>query len=168
MKPERRIEDLLRELAPQVLGMLVRRHGQFDACEDAVQEALLAAALRWPAEGVPDRPWSWLLTVASRSLADEWRSESARRRREKTVAALEPASREPAASLLGVGHRPADEDDTLVLLFLCCHPALSPPSIPAPPCVTTAPARILTDTPTTSSRRTWPPGRGRRSRSPRS
>jgi RNA polymerase sigma factor (sigma-70 family) len=113
----RRIEDLLRELAPQVLGTLVRRHGQFDACEDAVQEALLAAALQWPVDGVPDRPRSWLLTVAGRSLVDQWRSESARRRREET-AALDPA-----------GHAPAtDQDDTLVLLFLCCHPALSPSS----------------------------------------
>ncbi len=127
-----RIEDLLRELAPQVLGTLVRRHGQFDACEDAVQEALLAAALQWPAEGVPDRPRSWLLRVAGRSLVDEWRSESARRRREET-AALDPAGRESAADplnadFLGAGHRPADADDTLVLLFLGCHPALSPPS----------------------------------------
>jgi RNA polymerase sigma factor (sigma-70 family) len=125
---EHRIEDLLRELAPQVLGTLVRRHGQFDACEDAVQEALLAAALQWPAEGVPDRPRSWLLTVADRSLVDQWRSESARRRREQTAAALEPAGRAPAADRPGAGHRPADQDDTLVLLFLCCHPALSPPS----------------------------------------
>ena len=96
-----RIEDLLRELTPQVLGTLVRRHGQFDACEDAVQEALLAAALQWPVEGVPDRPRSWLLTVAGRSLVDEWRSESARRRREETAAALEPAGREPAADPQG-------------------------------------------------------------------
>ncbi|MGW7824097.1 RNA polymerase sigma factor [Streptomyces puniciscabiei] len=126
---ERRIEDLLRQLAPQVLGTLVRRHGQFDACEDAVQEALLAAALQWPAEGLPDRPRSWLLTVAGRSLVDEWRSEIARRCREETVAALEPASREPACDPQeAVGHRAADQDDTLVLLFLCCHPTLSPPS----------------------------------------
>jgi RNA polymerase sigma factor (sigma-70 family) len=125
---EHRIEDLLRELAPQVLGTLVRRHGQFDACEDAVQEALLAAALQWPAEGVPDRPRSWLLTVADRSLVDEWRSESARRRREETVAALEPGGREPAGDPQGSGRRSADSDDTLVLLFLCCHPALSRPS----------------------------------------
>src|SRR5207302_6524495 len=74
-------------------------------------------------EGVPDRPWSWLLTVASRSLVDEWRSESARRHREETMAALEPA-----ADQEDTGHWPADQDDTLVLLFLCCHPALSPPS----------------------------------------
>src|SRR5437764_8112302 len=125
---EHRIEDLLRELAPQVLGTLVRRHGQFDACEDAVQEALLAAALQWLVEGVPDRPRSWLLTVAGRSLVDEWRSESARRRREETVAALEPAGREPAADPQGAFHRLADQDDPLVLRFLCCAPALSPPS----------------------------------------
>jgi len=113
-----RIEDLLRELAPQVLGMLVRRYGQFDAGEDAVQEALLAAALQWPQEGVPESPRSWLVTVASRRLVDEWRSESARRRREESATALEP---------LGRG-RPVDADDTLTLLFLCCHPSLSAPS----------------------------------------
>jgi len=122
MTGPQRIEDLLREFAPQVLGTLVRRHGQFDACEDAVQEALLAAALQWPDEGVPDRPRSWLLTVASRSLVDGWRAESARRRRE-TVVALDPAVDIPAVELAD-----ADRDDTLALLFLCCHPALSPPS----------------------------------------
>ncbi len=111
------IEDLLRELAPQVLGVLARRHGQFDAAEDAVQEALLAAALQWPADGVPDNPRSWLLAVASRRLVDEWRSESARRRREENAALLDV---EPPAA-------PAD-DDTLTLLFLCCHPSISPPS----------------------------------------
>ena len=118
MTADTAIEDLLRELAPQVLGTLVRRHGQFDACEDAVQEALLAAAQQWAQERVPDSPRSWLLTVASRRLVDEWRSESARRRREETIAALEPADRVP----------PADRDDTLTLLFLCCHPSLSMPS----------------------------------------
>jgi RNA polymerase sigma factor (sigma-70 family) len=112
------IEPLLRTLAPQVLGTLVRRHGQFDACEDAVQEALLAAAQQWPVDGVPDNPRGWLATVASRRLVDEWRSESARRRREESAALLEP-DEEPQA--------PAS-DDTLTLLFLCCHPALSPPS----------------------------------------
>jgi RNA polymerase sigma factor (sigma-70 family) len=122
-----RIGDLLRDCAPRVLGALVRRHGQFDACEDAVQEALLAAAVQWPVEGVPDRPRAWLLTVAGRSLVDQWRSESARRRRER-AAALDPADRAPAADHRGAGHGPADADDTLVLLFLCCHPALSAPS----------------------------------------
>lgn len=117
MSTEARIEDLLRELAPQVLAMLVR-HGQFDACEDAVQEALVAAALQWPKEGVPDSPRSWLATVASRRLVDEWRSEGARERREESAAALE----------LPVQTHPPAEDDTLTLLFLCCHPSLSPPS----------------------------------------
>jgi RNA polymerase sigma factor (sigma-70 family) len=120
-----RIGDLLRECAPQVLGTLVRRHGQFDACEDAVQEALLAAAVQWPVDGVPDRPRAWLLTVAGRSLVDQWRSENARRRREQ-AAALDPAGHLPAADHPGTGDR--DADDTLVLLFLCCHPVLSPPS----------------------------------------
>jgi RNA polymerase sigma factor (sigma-70 family) len=113
-----RIEDLLRELAPQVLGALVRRYGQFDACEDAVQEALLAATRQWPKDGAPDNPRSWLLTVASRRLVDEWRSESARRRREETAAALE----------LPVKAEASEHDDTLTLLFLCCHPSLSAPS----------------------------------------
>ena len=80
------VEDLLRTLAPRVLAVLVRRHGQFDACEDAVQEALLAAAMQWPAEGVPAEPAGWLVTVAGRRLTDQWRSESARRRRETAVA----------------------------------------------------------------------------------
>jgi RNA polymerase sigma factor (sigma-70 family) len=113
-----RIEDLLRDLAPQVLGALVRRHGQFDACEDAVQEALLAAARQWPEGGVPDNPRSWLLTVASRRVVDEWRSESARRRREETAATLDVTDHGLVAN----------EDDTLTLLFLCCHPSLSVPS----------------------------------------
>ena len=112
------IEDLLRELAPQVLGTLVRRHGQFDACEDAVQEALLAAGLQWTEGGVPHDPRAWLVTVASRRLVDEWRSESARRRREEATAAMGV----PASDQL------TDRDDTLTLLFLCCHPALSVPS----------------------------------------
>ena len=119
MRPETtRIEDLLRELAPQVLGALVRRHGQFDACEDAVQEALLAASQQWAEKGVPDNPRSWLLTVASRRLVDEWRSEGARRRREETAAVLEVPGRA----------QPPDHDDTLALLFMCCHPSLTIPS----------------------------------------
>jgi predicted RNA polymerase sigma factor len=87
------IEALLRELAPQVLGALVRRHGRFDACEDAVQEAMLAAVLQWTPATVPDNPRSWLLSVASRRLVDEWRSQSARRRREEQVVVLESASK---------------------------------------------------------------------------
>jgi RNA polymerase sigma factor (sigma-70 family) len=118
------IEGLLRELAPQVLGALVRRHGQFDACEDAVQEALLAAAVQWAADGVPERPRSWLLTVASRALVDYWRTDRARRRREAT-AALDPTQ----ASAVEPPHDAAFEaEDAVVLLFLCCHPVLSPPS----------------------------------------
>ena len=113
-----RTEDLLRELAPQVLGALVRRHGQFDACEDAVQEALLAASQQWPADGVPDHPRSWLLTVANRRLVDTFRSESARRRREDADAIMRPLDPEALP----------ERDDTLALLFMCCHPSLSPPS----------------------------------------
>ena len=123
--PADSVEGLLRQLAPEVLGVLLRRHSQFDACEDAVQEALLAAALQWPSEGVPEHPRAWLITVASRRLTDAWRAEHARRDREDADFAAVPASelRAPA---------PADEvpsgDDTLTLLFLCCHPSLSPSS----------------------------------------
>ncbi|RQX59774.1 RNA polymerase subunit sigma-24, partial [Micromonospora chalcea] len=85
------VEDLLRTLAPQVLGVLVRRHGQFYACEDAVQEALLAAAVQWPEQGLPDHPRAWLVTVATRRLTDEWRGEHARRAREVAVAVRQPA-----------------------------------------------------------------------------
>ncbi|MFC4942469.1 RNA polymerase sigma factor [Pseudonocardia sp. GCM10023141] len=120
---DRRIEDLLRELAPQVLGVLVRRHGQFDAAEDAVQEALLAASVQWRDEGVPGNPRGWLITVAARRLTDEWRSESARRRREEALAVMDP---EPVSA--APDEQPGDQDDSLTLLFLCCHPVLSPPS----------------------------------------
>jgi RNA polymerase sigma factor (sigma-70 family) len=112
------IEDVLRELAPQVLGTLVRRRGGFDSCEDAVQEALLAAAVQWPRDGVPANPKAWLITVASRRLTELWRNESARRRREESAAALEPPEQEPIP----------DVDDTLTLLLLCCHPSLTTPS----------------------------------------
>ncbi|WP_026267974.1 RNA polymerase sigma factor [Micromonospora sp. CNB394] len=115
------VEDLLRTLAPQVLGVLVRRHGQFYACEDAVQEALLAAAVQWPQQGLPDRPRSWLVTVATRRLTDEWRSEHARREREVAVAVRQPAY---AAVAPPADEEPPSGDDTLRLLFLCCHPAL--------------------------------------------
>jgi predicted RNA polymerase sigma factor len=115
------VEDLLRASAPQVLGMLVQRYGQFDTCEDAVQEALTAAVVQWPQTGIPDNARAWLLTVATRWLVDHWRSDSARRRRESTFAALEPLLDEPTD--VAGGH-----DDTLTLLFLCCHPALPPPS----------------------------------------
>jgi len=112
------VEDVLRRLAPQILGALVRRYGAFDVCEDAVQEALLAASLQWAERGVPDHPLGWLITVASRRVVDEVRSTDARRRREETAAAQEPPDPEPVP----------DEDDTVALLFLCAHPALSPAS----------------------------------------
>lgn len=108
------IEPLLRELAPTVLGILVRRGGDFATSEDAVQEALIAAAAQWPAEGVPANPTGWLVTVASRRRTEVWRSEAARRRREEAVAAAGPAP-EPVSGV----------DDTLTLLTLCCHPALT-------------------------------------------
>jgi RNA polymerase sigma factor (sigma-70 family) len=112
------IEDLLRELAPQVLGALVRRHGDFDVSEDATQEALLAAAIQWPTEGLPRNPKGWLITVASRRRTEMWRSESARRRREETAASLAVADPGPSAEV----------DDSLTLLLLCCHPSLTPVS----------------------------------------
>ena len=124
-------EDLLRAQAPLVLGALVRRYGHFDACEDAVQEALLAAAVQWPGQGVPDNPRAWLITVAARRLTDQLRSEESRRRREETVAAMAPRDEfvapgpgDDAARQAGAG----EQDDTLTLLFLCCHPALTAPS----------------------------------------
>jgi RNA polymerase sigma factor (sigma-70 family) len=126
VKTDERVEELLRTLAPQVLGALVRRYGQFDASEDAVQEALLAAAEQWPDDGVPDNPRGWLITVAARRLTDQWRSDQARKRREAAVAALAPPDEVHAP---GPGdEQPNDQDDTLTLLFLCCHPALTPAS----------------------------------------
>jgi RNA polymerase sigma factor (sigma-70 family) len=118
------VEGLLRDLAPQVLGALVRRYGHFDAAEDAVQEALVAAVTQWSAVGVPENPRGWLITVASRRLIDLLRADQTRRRREHTVAQWNlpddwlspPADREP------------ETDDTLILLFMCCHTALSPAS----------------------------------------
>ncbi len=111
------LEDLLREQAPQVLGVLVRRFGDFDSAEDAVQEALIAAARHWPAEGVPANPRGWLIQTAVRKMTDQLRSEQARRRREDAVALAEPL----AMDVTG-------RDDTLILLFMCCHPALTPAS----------------------------------------
>jgi RNA polymerase sigma factor (sigma-70 family) len=115
------IGHLLRELAPQVLGALMRRHGDFEAAEDAVQEALLAAAVQWPREGVPDRPRAWLVQVAMRRLTDRLRSEGARRRREETVASYAADDTDAAPN----DDVAVDVDDTLVLLFMCCHPALT-------------------------------------------
>jgi RNA polymerase sigma factor (sigma-70 family) len=113
------VDDDLRELAPYVLGALIRRYGRFDLCEDAVQESLLAAALQWPEQGRPTNPRAWLITVASRRLTDQLRSDEARRRREDWDAATSVGPGEDAT---------ADRDDTLTLLYMCCHPALSPPS----------------------------------------
>ena len=107
-------EDLLRELAPQVLGVLARRFGDFYAAEDAVQETLLAAATHWPRDGLPENPRGWMIQVAARRMTDQLRSEQARRRREQLATAREP----PPAKV-------ADRDDTLTLLFMCCHPALT-------------------------------------------
>lgn len=113
-----RTEDLLRDLAPRVLGALARRWGDFAACEDAVQEALLAASTRWPSEGLPDYPQGWLIAVAARRMTDRLRGEEARRRREEVAASREPAEGPPVPG----------RDDSLALLFLCCHPALTPGS----------------------------------------
>jgi RNA polymerase sigma factor (sigma-70 family) len=112
-------------MAPRVLGALVRRYGHFDTAEDATQEALVAAATTWPSEGRPDNPLGWLITVASRRLTDLLRSEQARQRRQDTVAQqLLPTERvAPAIDQLA-----ADADDTLIVVFMCCHPALSPAS----------------------------------------
>ena len=116
-------EHLLRDLAPQVLGAVIRRFGDFSSAEDAVQEALLAAATQWPVQGVPDNPRGWLIRVGSRRLTDLLRSESARRRREENAANL-AAPEEFVASAPDVDD-PGGQDDTLTLLFLCCHPAVS-------------------------------------------
>jgi RNA polymerase sigma factor (sigma-70 family) len=107
------VEDLLRTEAPQVLGALLRRYDDFAAAEDAVQEALIAAAEQWPRDGLPDYPRGWLIQVASRRMLDHLRSEQARRRREEQ----HPVEEHPEVP---------DQDDTLVLLFMCCHPALKP------------------------------------------
>jgi RNA polymerase sigma factor (sigma-70 family) len=108
-------EHLLRELAPQALGAIIRRFRDFSAAEDAVQEALVAAAMQWPEEGLPENPRGWLIQVASRRMTDLQRSESARRRRETA-----------AAVYFGyMAAKETEQDDTLILLFMCCHPALS-------------------------------------------
>ncbi|WP_208630100.1 RNA polymerase sigma factor [Amycolatopsis kentuckyensis] len=126
MTADAALSEVLRPLVPQVLGALVGRYGQFEACEDAVQEALLAATRQWPDEGIPENPRGWLVAVATRRLTDLWRSESARRRREEAVALQEGES---AAVVAGPDpDRPPEQDDTLNLLFLCCHSAVSPPS----------------------------------------
>ena len=114
--------DLLRDLAPQVLGAIVRRYGHFDIAEDAVQEALMAASAQWPEFGLPDTPRGWLITVASRRLTDRLRADGARRRREEEVVISDPSFGDPAPA----ADEPDVREDTLTLLFLCCHPSLSP------------------------------------------
>ncbi|HET6298830.1 MAG TPA: RNA polymerase sigma factor [Kribbella sp.] len=116
-------ELLLREQTPQVLSALVRHYGHFDLAEEAVQEALLAAAQQWPTEGVPDNPRGWLIRVGSRRLTDLLRSESARRKREENAAVLAPVEEFVASGPEDDDH--GGRDDTLTLLFLCCHPSLS-------------------------------------------
>ena len=114
---------LLRDLAPQALGAVIRRFRDFAAAEDAVQEAVIAASVQWPRDGVPDNPRGWLIQVAFRRMTDHLRSEMARRQRE-TAAAMEMDQLAPSVDAV----RESDEDDTLILLFMCCHPALTPPS----------------------------------------
>jgi RNA polymerase sigma factor (sigma-70 family) len=116
-------EHLLRELAPQVLGAVVRRYGDFSAAEDAVQEALLVAATKWPAEGVPDNPRAWLIQVAARRMTDHLRAEIARRRRE-TAIVMQALPDEQVVPAPDSAEEP-ERDDMLPLLYMCCHPALT-------------------------------------------
>ena len=120
------VGHLLRDLAPRVLGAVTRRCEDFTVAEDAVQEALIAAATQWPAAGIPTNPSGWLFQVAMRRMADHVRSERARQRREDTVASqlsVDDLFVPPRDDEIGM-----DQDDTLVLLFMCCHPALTSPS----------------------------------------
>ncbi|GAB0104657.1 sigma factor-like helix-turn-helix DNA-binding protein [Nocardia sp. JMUB6875] len=145
--PDPTLEDLLRDLAPQVLGALVRRYGDFDAAEDALQEALLAAATQWPADGRPDNPRAWLISVGQRRMIDSIRADISRRNREEANAIHDPerlngATPDPSdaaiarlegdswgrLALRDLEPAGADRDYTLTLFFLCCHPALSPAS----------------------------------------
>lgn len=119
--PEIAFERLLRELAPQVLGAVARRFRDFASAEDAVQEALLAAFRQWPREGLPENPRAWLIRVASRRMADIVRGEIARRERETAIAAEDEPAIEPAEEI----EAEMDPEDTLILLFMCCHPSLS-------------------------------------------
>jgi RNA polymerase sigma factor (sigma-70 family) len=120
---DNRTQHLLRELAPQVLGAMMRRYRDFSACEDAVQEALLAAATQWPGEGIPDNPRGWLIHVAVRRITDAVRAEASRRHREKLVVSLVPPDEQIALAADAEGA--LKRDDTLDLLFMCCHPALT-------------------------------------------
>src|SRR5260370_27115105 len=120
--PNAEMDHLLRELAPQVLSAVMRRFNDFADAEDAVQEALIAAALQWPREGVPQNPKGWLFRVASRRMIDSQRSDLARRQREtETAIEAERAAAIPFSFEL-------ERDDTLILLFMCCHSALTSPS----------------------------------------
>lgn len=123
LQPRHSDENLLRQLAPQVLGAVLRRFRNFSAAEDAVQEALLAASIQWPNDGVPDNPRGWLIQVACRRMSDSLRSELAQRRRE-TVHAIQAPRDEQAAPASDTSDE-TDQDDTLILLFMCCHPALT-------------------------------------------
>jgi RNA polymerase sigma factor (sigma-70 family) len=117
------IGELLRELTPQVLGVVLRRFHDFSAAEDATQEASLAAVVQWPRDGVPDDPRAWLIQVALRRMTDQVRSDSARRRREAELETETARLSAPVTPITATG-----EDDTLVLLLMCCHPALTPSS----------------------------------------
>jgi RNA polymerase sigma factor (sigma-70 family) len=117
--PVPEVETLLRDVAPEVVAALVRRHGDFDACEDAVQDALVAATRQWHEEGIPRNPRGWLVAVATRRLVEAWRADAARRRREHRSVALDHRP---------IGDPTATVDDTLILLLLCCHPSLTPAS----------------------------------------
>ncbi|CAA9246613.1 MAG: RNA polymerase ECF-type sigma factor [uncultured Acidimicrobiales bacterium] len=110
------VEILLRELAPQALAAVVRRHGSFADAEDALQEALVTAATTWPVDGLPDKPLGWLVRVASRRMTDRYRQDEARRRREDLAASRSAVDADPGSG----------RDDSLILMFLCCHPALTP------------------------------------------
>ncbi len=118
------IENLRRDLAPQVLGSTIRRFKDFAAAEDAVQEALTAASVQWPKDGIPENPRGWLMQVATRRMTDYFRSETARRERE--VLAAHTSAPDPWWGFRDQGT--SERDDTLVLLFMCCHPALTPSS----------------------------------------
>src|SRR5262245_50597898 len=120
------IRRLLRDAAPQVLGVIVRRYRDFTACEDAVQEAFIAAATQWPREGMPDNPRAWLIQVASRRITDQVRADAARRHREAIVVSLVPPEEQIALAADTDGA--TERDDTLDLLFMSCHPALTPAS----------------------------------------
>src|SRR5262249_47447980 len=113
------VRSLLRDVAPKVLGVVVRRYRDFAACEDAVQEALIAAATEWPREGMPDNPRAWLIQVASRRMTDQVRADVARRHREAMVVSLVPPDEQIALAADTDGA--TERDDTLDILFMCCH-----------------------------------------------